>query len=101
MTDQNRRTAIVMLAGAAVVGTAVALGGCAKNGHPEHTEEGEGNEVTANEDLMREHGVLRRILIIYREVSPKLVANPAAVDAGPLADAAKLFQAFGERYHEQ
>lgn len=101
MMDQNRRTAIVMLAGAAVAGTTVALGGCAKKGHPEHTEEGEENEITANEDLMREHGVLRRILIIYREVSPKLVANPAAIDAGALADAAKLFQAFGERYHEQ
>ena len=50
---------------------------------------------------MREHGILRRILIIYREVSPKFVANPAAIDGGALASAAKLFQAFGERYHEQ
>ena len=50
---------------------------------------------------MREHGVLRRILIVYREIAPKLAANAAAVDASALANAARLFQAFGERYHEQ
>ena len=38
---------------------------------------------------------------IYREVSPKLIANPASIDASALANAAKLFRAFGERYHEQ
>lgn len=101
MADQNRRTAIVMLAGAAAAGTTVALAGCAKENRQEHAGGDEESEVTANEDLMREHGVLRRILIIYREVSPKLVAKAAAVDAGALADAARLFQAFGERYHEQ
>src|SRR3546814_18092495 len=58
-------------------------------------------EVTANEDLMREHGVLRRILIVYRETAPKLVANSAGVDAAALANAATIFRTFGERYHEQ
>src|SRR3546814_7454102 len=57
--------------------------------------------VTANEDLMREHGVLRRILIVYRETAPKLVANSAGVDAAALANAATIFRTFGERYHEQ
>lgn len=42
---------------------------------------------TATEDLMREHGILRRILIVYRETAPKLVANTAAVDAAALASA--------------
>src|SRR3546814_17103022 len=58
-------------------------------------------EVTANEDLMREHGVLRRILIVYRETAPKLVANSAGVDAAALANAATIFRTFGERYHEK
>ncbi|HVU31632.1 MAG TPA: hemerythrin domain-containing protein [Sphingomicrobium sp.] len=57
--------------------------------------------MTANEDLMREHGVLRRILIVYREVAPKLLTDAASIDGAALANAAKLFQAFGERYHEQ
>ena len=101
MIDQERRTAIVTLAGAAVAGSAFALAACKKD-RDEGEEKGGGeSEVTANEDLMREHGVLRRILIIYREVSPRLVANAAAIDAAALASAAKLFQTFGERYHEQ
>jgi hypothetical protein len=50
---------------------------------------------------MREHGILRRILIVYREVAPKLVIDAAAVDAAALGSAAELFQAFSERYHEQ
>jgi hemerythrin-like domain-containing protein len=50
---------------------------------------------------MREHGVLRRILVLYREVAPKLVAAPAAIDASALAAAALLFRDFGEHYHEQ
>jgi hemerythrin-like domain-containing protein len=49
---------------------------------------------------MREHGVLRRILVAYREVAPKLVAG-AAVDAAALGSAASLFRTFGEHYHEQ
>lgn len=93
----DRRTALMSLASAAVTGGGLVLGGCAKS---KEREGGEG-EVTANEDLMREHGILRRILTVYREVAPKIVANAAAVDAPAIADAARLFQAFGERYHEQ
>jgi hemerythrin-like domain-containing protein len=99
MADQDRRAALVSLASVALAGSALALTGC-KRDRDQDEEEGEG-EVTANEDLMREHGVLRRVLIIYREVAPKLVANAAAVDAAALGAAAKLFQQFGERYHEQ
>lgn len=99
MTDQDRRSALLCVAGAAIVVPALALAGC--KGSDKGEKDGGEAEVTANEDLMREHGVLRRILIIYREVSPKLVANAASVDAAALAGAAKLFQAFGERYHEQ
>lgn len=94
MTDPDRRSALASFAGAALVGSAVALTGCSKD------QEGE-SESSANEDLVREHGVLRRILIIYRETSTRLTANAAVIDAAALAGAARLFQAFGERYHEQ
>jgi hemerythrin-like domain-containing protein len=101
MEHKDRRAALASLAGVAIAGSAFALAGCNKDGD-QHTQKGEAEgEVTANEDLMREHGVLRRILTIYRELSPRLVANAAGVDATALASAAKLFQAFGERYHEQ
>lgn len=101
MTDQDRRSALLSLAGAAVAGPAIALPGCKKRHSEDQEKPGGQGEVTADEDLMREHGVLRRILIIYREVSPRLVANAAAVNAAALGDAARLFQAFGERYHER
>ena len=96
---EDRRTALISLAGVAVTGAGLVLSGCTKG--EEKRSGGDEGEVTANEDLMREHGILRRILIVYRAVAPKLAANAAAVDATALANAAKLFQAFGERYHEQ
>jgi hemerythrin-like domain-containing protein len=64
-------------------------------------EPGEEKEVGAVEDLMREHGVLRRALLVYIETVPKLRANPGAIDAGALAQTAKLFRSFGEDYHEK
>ncbi len=65
-----------------------------------HTKEKE-PEVTATEDLMREHGVIRRALLVYLEVVPKLRQNPASVDATALQHTAKLFRTFGEDYHER
>ena len=58
-------------------------------------------EVTATEDLMREHGILRRVLLVYRETVPKLRQNPSDLHAAALRDAALLFRAFGEEYHEK
>jgi hemerythrin-like domain-containing protein len=100
MINHDRRQALALAAGAGLAASTLILADCSRKEQGEQNENGEG-EVAANEDLMREHGVLRRILIAYREVAPKLVANAAAVDAAALASAAKLFQAFGERYHEQ
>lgn len=58
-------------------------------------------EVTATEDLMREHGVLRRALLIYSEVTPKLRSNSASLDAAALHQTGVLFRDFGETYHEK
>jgi hemerythrin-like domain-containing protein len=58
-------------------------------------------EVTATEDLMREHGVLRRALLVFLEVVPKLRQNAGSVDEAALQQAAKLFRTFGEDYHER
>ncbi len=104
----DRRRALLLVVGAGVTMPALILPGCSAGssektggGGHEANEEGGDGEVTANEDLMREHGVLRRILILYREVAPKLIANPAGVDAAAITTAAALFRDFGERYHEQ
>jgi hemerythrin-like domain-containing protein len=58
-------------------------------------------EVTATEDLMREHGILRRILFVYSEAAARLRNDPSLVPADPLHRAASLFRAFGEEYHEK
>ena len=60
-----------------------------------------GGEVTATEDLMREHGVLRRALLVYSEAAAKLRTNPSAISTEALQKTAKLFRAFGEEYHER
>lgn len=57
-------------------------------------------EVTATEDLMREHGILRRALLVYQETAASLTSN-ASVATAPLQRTAKLFRAFGEEYHEK
>ena len=62
--------------------------------------EGAEPEVTATEDLMREHGVLRRALLVYHETATKL-SGGTSIPTEPLQKAAKLFRAFGEEYHEK
>ncbi|PYS94321.1 MAG: hemerythrin HHE cation-binding protein [Acidobacteria bacterium] len=64
-------------------------------------ENQKGIEVTATEDLMREHGVLRRALLVYRAAAEKLRANASDVPPDALQKTAKLFRSFGEDYHEK
>src|SRR5580765_144338 len=52
-------------------------------------------EVTATEDLMREHGILRRALLVYREAAVRLRQDSARVEGAALRDTALLFRAFG------
>lgn len=58
-------------------------------------------EVSATEDLMREHGVLRRALLVYSEAMPKLSGKTSSVIPEMLQRTAKLFRTFGEDYHEK
>lgn len=93
----------------ALIGTGLILTGCgskstssgqANNQSPAKDDEKEG-EVTATEDLMREHGVLRRALLVYTAVATKLRTNASSVAPDALQKTAKLFKAFGEDYHEK
>ena len=94
VTDRRQMLSLTVGLGAAA-SAGLLLAGCGKD------EDESGEEVTANEDLMREHGVLRRILVLYREIAPRIAADPAHVDAAALGRAAALFRRFGEHYHEQ
>lgn len=62
---------------------------------------GQGDEdVGAVEDLMREHGVLRRAILVFRESATRLKQGQN-VDASALHQTAQLFRNFGEDYHEK
>lgn len=64
-------------------------------------KQGAEKEVTATEDLMREHGVLRRALLVYSESADLLRRGTKTVDPGALHQTALLFRVFGEDYHEK
>lgn len=105
MNDASRR---LFLSGSTILGADLLLGACKsssagapRGGKPDDNEKGEEAEVTATEDLMREHGVLRRALVIFRESSVRLRADAGAVPAAALQKAAMLFRSFGEDYHER
>jgi hemerythrin-like domain-containing protein len=87
--------------GVAVGATSATEGqGAQEKSKSDKAEEGE-PEVTATEDLMREHGVIRRALLVYYECIPKLRQNASGVDAAALHRTAQLFRTFGEDYHER
>jgi hemerythrin-like domain-containing protein len=56
--------------------------------------------ISAAEDLMREHGVLDRILLIYEEILRR-IDTKRSFDANTLHSAARLAQSFIENYHEK
>jgi hemerythrin-like domain-containing protein len=69
-------------------------------GDDKNKEEGSEDEVSAPEDLMREHGVLNRTLLIYEEGLRRLRNKE---DVGPelFMKAATLVRKFVEDYHEK
>jgi hemerythrin-like domain-containing protein len=94
----NRRVFLrsgIILGGAALVGSEV-LRGAEKEKQAEEKE----IEVGPPEDLMREHGVLKRVLLIYGEALRRIDAKQ---DFSPdaLADAARIIRSFVEDYHER
>jgi len=58
------------------------------------------DEITPPEDLMREHGVLDRVLLVYEEGLHKFAANED-FDNYVLLDCAQVVKDFIEDYHER
>ncbi len=57
-------------------------------------------DIGPGEDLMREHGVLRRVLLVYGEIARRLETT-AEVDAALIQRCALLIRTFVEDYHER
>lgn len=105
MRDDDSRRGFLRLSAAAGTGVlVVGLGGCATGGHADRNEKKEGQEpeeeVSPAEDLMREHGVLKRILLVYGEAIRRIDANQE-LPPEPILDAAKIIRTFVENYHEK
>jgi hemerythrin-like domain-containing protein len=63
-------------------------------------EKGEEEEVSPPEDLMREHGIPKRILLVYEEAIRRIdTKQDLAPDA--VGDAATIIRTFIEDYHEK
>ncbi len=86
---QSRRRFLTGAGTLALAGTA--LGASAAEKEP---------EVAPAEDLMREHGVLRRVILVYREIGRR-VDGREVVPAGALAGAAGIIRRVIEDYHEK
>jgi len=57
-------------------------------------------EVTPTEDLMREHGLLNRCLLVYDHYLA-LIAGKKELPSQPLSDTAGIIRRFIEEYHEK
>ena len=107
--DEKRRQ---MLTSISVAGAAALLNACrptSDSGIATNQEkrndgpapgEAEHVEITAAEDLMREHGLLRRALLVYQESAQRLRNDPGSVPPDALEKAANLVRVFGEDYHQ-
>jgi hemerythrin-like domain-containing protein len=63
-------------------------------------EEDEGQEVSPPEDLMQEHGLLNRILLIYDTCRVQLISK-TSFPKEALGNAAGIIRTFVEDYHEK
>ncbi len=81
-------------------GGAWLAGGAVPTAAGAETKSATAEEVSPTEDLMREHGLLKRVLLVYREAVRRIEAR---VDLPPelLSQAARLIREFIEDYHEK
>jgi hemerythrin-like domain-containing protein len=74
----------------------------AQTAHKKATKKKEeaAEDVSTNEDLMREHGVLNRVLLIYDETIRRIQANEK-FDPAVVTKSAGIIKSFIEDYHEK
>ena len=95
-SSQNRRSFVkegLIVAVTGIVGVNL-FQGCKED------EDDEGQKVSPPEDLMQEHGVLNRILLVYDNCKIKLV-NKESFPIEAIANAANVIRTFVEDYHEK
>ena len=94
----NRRGFII--AGTAGVGATLVGYGGSSLGAASQNADAEEHEVTPAEDLMFEHGVIERLLLIYDEAARRIDVG-RSVPGKLIFDAAGIIRSFAEDYHEK
>jgi hemerythrin-like domain-containing protein len=92
-----RTTGLTMVGGFVAATGGLVLPGSAEDARPGARAE---DEITPPEDLMREHGVLDRVLLIYEAGLHRFGANED-FDPFVLLDGAQVVKEFIEDYHER
>ena len=94
--DKNRRDFIQKGIQMAIITgvTGITFFGCKEK------KEGEEKDVSPPEDLMQEHGLLNRILLIYDHCKNQLV-NKQSMNVDLLSNSAGIIRTFVEDYHEK
>ena len=97
----RRRLVVAAGAGLLLAGANSKIVKAAGKSEPREQKGEKEKEVGAVEDLMREHGVIRRAILAYRSMAAKLRAKPTGLDPDLLRRTATMFRTFGEDYHEK
>jgi hemerythrin-like domain-containing protein len=98
-SDLTRRACVLGVASTAGSWLAgCAAGAKTANGAPSDHEQDA--EVTPGEDLMQEHGVLERVLLIYDEAARR-IEHAEPFDSTIVTAAADIVRRFVEEYHEK
>jgi hemerythrin-like domain-containing protein len=100
-TMSNTRRTFLRHSGVAAASMLTPVLAIAQEKTTPETEKPKGDEgISPAEDLMREHGVLNRILLIYDE-HLRLLAAKRTFDGSILVNAADIVRHFVEEYHEK
>lgn len=117
MRKDRRAFVTSLVAGAS--GAGIALVGCSRSasnpgtgptaasgaasGDKDKNDKDDDDEVTPAEDLMREHGVLRRVMYLYDDAADRLTTRPRGNDVplDALAACAGIVRRVIEDYHEK
>ncbi|HEX8948672.1 MAG TPA: hemerythrin domain-containing protein [Dissulfurispiraceae bacterium] len=108
LDEESRCTRRTLLRLSALAGAGLVLGQSGKTLYAaEATEENEEKEgkvperISPVEDLMREHGVLRRVLLIYEAILRRLPQGEQGFGVEALGESVRIIRSFIEDYHEQ
>ena len=94
------RNSSIAGAGVLVPALSVAQAASEKDKEKHGEKEKKDEDVSPAEDLMREHGLLNRLLLIYDE-HLRMLAAKRSFDGSVLVSAADIIRQFVEEYHEK